>query len=180
MQTASRDRAIVIGDRCAIHLQLQEECEAVAVRRRCAAGDRMNNRNLLKGVFLIAFSLVFGLTALRYPLGSFGRAGPGLFPVLVSGLLLLLGIASVIRALLTERVPFDGTVRNIVIVLLSLCGFALASQYVNLIAGIAVLVFVSTLAGSSYSVKRNLKITAVLIVIAFGFWKGLGLQLGLF
>ena len=39
----------------------------------------MNDRNLARGLFLLAFSLVFGLQSMRYPIGDFSRAGPGLF-----------------------------------------------------------------------------------------------------
>jgi hypothetical protein len=140
----------------------------------------LTNRNLLKGLFLIAIALIFGLTSLRYPMGSLGRAGPGLFPLIVSSLLFLLGVATVVRALFTERVAMHFNYRNIGLVLLSLCGFALISEYVNIVLGIAFMVFCSTLAGSRYSVVRNLKICVGLVVIAFGFWKGLGLQLPLF
>lgn len=140
---------------------------------------RMNNRNLIKGLFLIAFALVFGLGSLRYPMGGFGRAGPGLFPLLVSSLLLLLGVAAVIRALLVERVPIVFNPRNIGIILGSLVVFALVSEYVNMIAGIVLMVFVATAAGSNYSVIRNLKICAGLIGVALVFWKVLGLQLPL-
>ncbi len=140
----------------------------------------MNNRDLLKGCFLIALSLLFGLTAMRYPMGSLGRAGPGMFPVLVASLLFLIGVATVVRALLTAPVPMNAQLRNIGIVLASLCGFALISEFVNMIAGIVFMVFFSTLAGTRYSVVRNIKICAGLIAIAFGFWKGLGLQLPLY
>ena len=140
----------------------------------------MNNRNLLKGLFLVAISLLFGLTSLRYPLGSFGRAGPGMFPFIISSLLFLLGIATIVRALLTERVPMEFNWKNIGLVLLSLCGFAVISEYVNMMLGIVFMVFCATLAGSNYSVVRNLKICAGLIAVAFAFWKGLGLQLPLY
>jgi len=140
----------------------------------------LGNRNFLKGLFLIAISLVFGLTSMRYPMGSLGRAGPGLFPLIVSSLLLLIGIATVARALLTERVPMEFNYRNIGLVLLSLCGFAVISEYLNMMLGIVFMVFCSTLAGTRYSVVRNLKICVGLIIVAFGFWKGLGLQLPLY
>ena len=57
----------------------------------------MTNRNLLRGLFLVAIALVFGLGSLKYPTGSFERAGPGLFPLLVSSLLFLLGVVTVVR-----------------------------------------------------------------------------------
>ena len=60
------------------------------------------------------------------------------------------------------------TPKNIAIVLSSLIGFALVS-HVNMIAGIIVLVFVSTAAGTSYSWVRNVKIAVVLVLIALAF-----------
>lgn len=140
----------------------------------------MNNRNLLKGVFLIAISLIFGLGALRYPTGSFGRAGPGLFPLLVSSLLFLLGAAAVARSLVIERVHMHFNLKNIAIILVGLCGFALISEYLNMIAGIIFLVFCVALAGTSYSLVRNVKVAAGLIAIAFAFQKLLGVQLPLY
>ncbi len=44
----------------------------------------MNDRNLVRGVFLLAIALAFGLGSLRYQIGSLSRPGPGLFPLLVS------------------------------------------------------------------------------------------------
>jgi tripartite tricarboxylate transporter TctB family protein len=140
----------------------------------------MKNVNLLKGVFLIAISLGFGLGSLRYPMGEFGRAGPGLFPLLMSSLLFLLGTAAVVRSLVTERIPIHFNLKNITIILVSLCGFALISEYLNMIAGILFLVFCASFAGTSYSVVRNLKISAGLIAVAFAFQKLLGVNLPLY
>ena len=140
----------------------------------------MNNRNLVRGLFLIAISLAFGLQSLRYPIGQFARAGPGLFPLMVSSLLFLLGAATVARSFFSERTRINFNLKNIAIILASLCGFALMSKYVNMIAGIVFLVFCATLAGTSYSVVRNLKIAGVLIAVALAFQKLLGLQLPLY
>lgn len=139
----------------------------------------MNNRNLVRGLFLIAFSLVFGIGSRKYQFGEFSRAGPGLFPLLVSCLLFLIGLITVVRARFVERVRLEFNLRNIGLVLTSLCGFALISEHVNMIAGIVFMVFCCTLAGTSYSVTRNLKISAGLIAIAFAMQKLLGLSLPL-
>jgi len=139
----------------------------------------MNNRNLARGLLLMAISLLFGLTALHYPIGDFSRGGPGLFPTIVSGLLFIIGLATAIRARFVERVPLDIHPRNIAIVIGSLIGFSIVSR-VNMIAGILVLVFVATAAGTSYSWVRNIKISVVLILIAFAFQKFLGVNLPLY
>jgi len=141
----------------------------------------MNDRNLIRGLFIMAISVVFGLSSLRYPIGQFSRAGPGLFPLLVSSLLFLIGVITVVRSRFVERVHLDFNVRNIGLILASLCGFALISEHVNMIAGIVFMVFCVSFAGTApYSVMRNLKISAGLIAIALAFQKLLGFNLPLY
>ena len=141
---------------------------------------RMNNRNLLKGLFLMGLALAFGLGSFNYPLGRIERAGPGMFPLLVSSILFVLGAAMAVRSHFTKREAFYFNVRNISIIMASLAAFAFLSEYVNMIAGIVALVFISAFAGKTYSVKRNAMIAAVLVAIAFAFREGLGLQLPLY
>lgn len=123
---------------------------------------------------------MFGIGALRYPMGSFDRAGPGLFPLMVSCFLGLIGIALVVRAFLVEPLPLHFNLKNIALILGALAGFALLSEYVNMILGIVFMVFCATFAGTSYSVVRNLKISAGLVAMAFFFYKVLGVQLPLY
>lgn len=128
----------------------------------------------------MAIALIFGLTSLKYKLGEFSRAGPGMFPLVVSCLLFLIGLATVVRSRFVKPVPLNYNMRNIALVLIGLCGFAVLSAHLNMIAGIVFLVFCSSFAGASYSVVRNLKISAVLIGIALVFQRFLGLNLPLF
>jgi uncharacterized membrane protein len=140
----------------------------------------MKNRNLVRGLFLMAIALAFGLTALRYPIGDLSRAGPGLFPAMVSAMLLVIGVSTVIRSFFVAPVKLDFNVKNISLILGSLCGFALISTFLNMIAGIVFMVFCSAFAGSSYSWVRNVKVSAGLIVMALALQKLLGLNLPLF
>jgi hypothetical protein len=140
----------------------------------------MNNVNLVKGLFLITLSLLFGIGALNYPLGTLDRAGPGMFPLMASSLLFVLGLIIAVRSFFVEKLVIHFNVKNIALILLSLCGFALLSEYVSMILGIIFMVFVSTLAGISYSVVRNIKIAVGLILIALAFQKLLGVQLPLY
>lgn len=138
------------------------------------------NRVLVRGLFLMGIALLFGLNSFRYQLGDLSRAGPGLFPLIVSCILFLIGAITVVS---TRFMPFetlDYSVRNISIILLSFVGFALISQFINMLAAIVFLAFFSTLAGTSYSLKRNLKIAIGLVIVAFGFRDLLGLNLPLY
>jgi hypothetical protein len=140
----------------------------------------MNDRNLVRGLFLIAIALAFGLGSLRYPIGQFSHAGPGLFPLLVSCLLFLVGLITAVRSRFVERVHLSFNMKNIAIILSSLCGFVVISELLNMILGIVFMVFCASFAGASYSVVRNLKISAGLVVVAFAFQKLLGLNLPLY
>ena len=140
----------------------------------------MNNRNLLRGLFLMAIALLFGLVSFNYQIGQLSRAGPGLFPLMVSSFLFLIGLIIAVRSYFVERVRMSYNVKNIALVLMSLVGFALLSQYLNMIVGIIFMVFCSSFAGTSYSVARNIKVSAGLIAVAFGFKYLLGLQLPLY
>ena len=140
----------------------------------------MNNRNFVRGLCLIAIALLFGGVALNYKIGELSRSGPGLFPLVVSCFLLLIGLLTVVRSHYVEQVALDYNVKNIALILLSLVGFAVISQHLNMILGIIFLVFCSTFAGTSYSVLRNIKISLGLIAVAFVFKNLLGLGLPLY
>jgi hypothetical protein len=141
----------------------------------------MIDRTLVRGIFLIVISLAFGLTAMHYPVGDFARAGPGLFPMMVSGLLLLIGIATVIQSRFSEHHPIEFNLKNIALILGALAGFALVSHFVNMIAGIIAMVFIASFAGKAkYSVMRNIYISAGLCLVALAFLKLLGFNLPLY
>ena len=140
----------------------------------------MNNRNLVRGLFLMAIALLFGLVSFNYKIGQLSRAGPGLFPLMVSSFLFAVGLLIAVRSYFFERVRMSYNVKNIALILLGLVGFALLSEYLNMIVGIVFMVFCTSFAGTSYSVLRNLKVSAGLVAVAFGFKYLLGLQLPLF
>lgn len=139
----------------------------------------LSNRNVVRGLFIMLIALVFGGAAFRYPLGTLSRSGPGLFPLMISGALFVVGLATVLRARFAEREVLNYNFKNIFIIMVALCGFVLVSHLVNMLLGIVFLVFVSTIAGTSYSVVRNVKISVGLCAVAFGFKYLLGLSLPL-
>ncbi len=139
----------------------------------------MNNQHLARGLFLVAISLIFGIWSRSYPMGEFSRAGPGLFPFMVSCLLFVIGVFTLVRSRFIERVRLEFNFKNIAVIIFSLCGFAVIAQFLDMIAAIIFMVFCSTYAGTSYSVMRNVKITAGLIAVAFALEKLLGMNLPL-
>ena len=138
------------------------------------------NQKVMRGLALIAVALFFGVQASRLQLGSFARAGAGLFPLLVSGAVGLIGVVMLVQARFEAAEPMRFDVRNIAIIMVSLIGFVLIAQHLGVIAAVVFLVFVSGLAAAEYSVLRNVKISLALIGMAAGFHYLLGLNLPLF
>lgn len=139
----------------------------------------MIDRNLARGVFLAAVALTFGGYSLRYPTGHLDHAGPGLFPLMVSGVLLLIAVMIMVRSRFQQPEPLEFNPRNISLLLISLCVFAGLSLYVNMLVAIVAMVFIAGRAAATYSVSRNIKISIGLIIVAFAFQKLLGLSLPL-
>jgi hypothetical protein len=140
----------------------------------------MINQNTGRGLLLAAVALLFLFQAPSYTIGSLSRPGPGLFPVIVAGALLIIGIAIIVRSRFIESVPLDFRIRNIALIAASLVGFVLVSEYVNMFAGIAVMVTMASLASDDFSIPRTAAIIVVLCLVAVAMKKGLGVQLPLY
>ncbi len=139
----------------------------------------MQNQKVLRGFALIAVAMFFGLQAATYRLGTLSKAGAGLFPLLVSGMVGLIGLTMLVQARFEDAEPMTFNVKNIALIMVSLIGFVLTAQYLTMWLAIPYLVFVATLAGTDYSWVRNLKICTALLVMALGFQHFLGLNLHL-
>ena len=139
----------------------------------------MANTNLVRGLFMMAVALFFASIALRYPIGDAARSGPGMFPLIVSGLLFLLALISIAHSRLMEAVPLYFNMKNIALILGSLLLFVAASRFVNMLLGIVLMVFVVGFAAQTYSWKRNVQISIGLTAVALIFERILGLNLRL-
>jgi len=139
----------------------------------------MPKQSFSRGVVLACVSLAYGLNALRLPIGDFSQVGPGLFPLLVSGLLLFLALLIIAQSFFVESPSLYFNLKNIAVIMVSLGGFVALSKALSMLAGIAWLVFVAGLASRSYSWVRNLQITVALALIALAFQKVLGFNLRL-
>ena len=140
----------------------------------------MPSQSLARGLFLAIVAAAFGLTAMRYPIGELSRFGPGLFPLIVSGLLGVLAIVTLIQSRVERAEPLYFSAKNIALIMCALLGFVVLSKLLDMAVAIVFLVFVASFAGTSSKLKRNLQISAGLIAIAFVFERFLSLNLGLF
>ena len=139
--------------------------------------QRPNVKDLLAGMLFLAFGLAFLLLAQRYPMGSARRMGPGYFPQLLSLLLIAIGVATALRALLSRPQPVDSiALKAITLLSLAVVAFAFAVEHGGLAVAVVVLVLISSAASHTFRLPQALVLALALAAFSallFGF--GLGL-----
>lgn len=141
-------------------------------------------------IFIVVGAIAFWL-ATDYRTGTLHRMGPGLFPLLVSGLLTVIGLALGVQSLAALRkrevasdapslIPGFATIRALLFVMLSLLAFGVLVRPTGLFIATAALVFISTRAEPGRSVVRSLLLAFVIACIAAViFVYGIGLPIPL-
>src|SRR5215510_9376444 len=133
------------------------------------------------GLIFVALGAGFVALALQYRLGDLPRIGPGLFPTLIGSLLVALGLIVAGRALVLEGPAIERIQpRPLLISLAAIVLFALALQWLGIVAAIAALVLVGAYASRDVRILQVLALAVFLIVfsVAIFVWL-LGLPLPL-
>lgn len=150
-------------------------------------GDGMsfirNPKDVITGLLLVATAAMFALLTADLPMGTAIRMGPGYFPLVLSGILGLLGLIVLATGL---RYPDEGTPvrladlpwRALFLVTASVFVFGLGIRPLGLGPSIGLAVFISALASQRFHLATALALTALMVAFAWGvFIKGLGLPL---
>jgi|SRR5690625_4441580 len=117
----------------------------------------------LAGGLVIAVGILGFWQGLDYPLGTARRMGPGYLPLMLSGLMIVLGVLLV---LVEGRRPEAGlserpAVRGFIAVLASICAFALLIERFGLVPAVVATVLISSLADA-----RTKPVAAVILAAA--------------
>ncbi len=141
---------------------------------------RFNKTDASAGMLFIAFGLLFGYQSIGMELGTALRMGPGYFPMILSGILILLGCAVILTAL--DKVTDDtGTYawRGMVFILSAPILFGLTVQGLGFVASVAMATLIASRAslkiGWRYSLALTLGVT-VFSTLVFSFGLGLPFQ----
>jgi hypothetical protein len=123
------------------------------------------------GAFFVAWSLT------HYAMGSALRMGPGYFPTVLGGLLVLLGAGILIKALALDGPKVAAFhFRPLLLVALAVVAYGYLMQPGGLAVATAAAVFIGALAGNEFKWKEVLVVAAVLVVFSWlVFVKGLTL-----
>ena len=144
--------------------------------------DFRHNQDFWAGVMLIATGLAAVVIARDYAFGTALRMGPGYFPSVLGGLLVLAGLYLVVKGLRSgEKITGTGSVRALIVLPLSLVLFGLLMEYAGFVPALAVLIFGSAAAGTEFKFGEVALLTVFLTVMCvLVFVWGIGLPYPLF
>ncbi|MGF7161640.1 hypothetical protein FHS85_003281 [Rhodoligotrophos appendicifer] len=135
-------------------------------------------RDVLAGVIFIGFGAAFAIASLGYDLGTPVRMGPGYFPLVLAGVLVLLGLAIVGKSFLDAGAEAIGAVpwRAMALLISAPIVFGLMVKGAGLAPSLFVTVLMSAFASRAMTVMTALTIAAVLTVSCVAiFIYGLGI-----
>lgn len=129
------------------------------------------------GLMFVALGSAFIWLARNYAYGSAAKMGPGYFPTMLGGILIALGLITLLRGL-----AFHGEAvgrfnwKPVLLVLGSLVLFGLTLQWLGLVVAIFALIIISSLGGHEFKLKEVL-ILAVMLTVGSVAIFNYGLQL---
>ena len=139
-----------------------------------------NHHDLWAGLMFIAFGGIFMILSQQYQIGTAAKMGPGYFPLILGGLLALLGLAislsSFAKSNHEAKVDPVGW-RELGLILFAVMLFAATLPQLGIVIALLVLILVSSLASHEFNLKDTLLGAVFLIVLTYiVFGKGLELQ----
>jgi hypothetical protein len=110
-----------------------------------------NNKDVWAGLLLIAIGAAAILIARDYPFGTALRMGPGFFPIMLGGLLIVFGLTILAIGLRRgESMVGSWSPRALIILPLSLVLFGLLMEYAGFVPAMLVLIFGSATASAEF------------------------------
>ncbi len=147
--------------------------------------------DLVTAVIFILIGVSAFTIALTYPVGTMHRMGPGMFPLLISGLMTVVGIGLAVQAVLagrastsqgltTQLTPSFTAIRALFFVMLALLAFALLVRPAGLFLATSVLAFISTRAEPGRGLLGSIALSLTLSCLSAAiFVYGIGLPIHL-
>jgi uncharacterized membrane protein len=111
----------------------------------------LNNKDVWAGLMLIAIGSAAVLIARTYPFGTALRMGPGYFPIVLGGLLILFGVYMLANGLRQpQQIAGSWSLRALIILPLSLVLFGVLMERAGFVPAMLVLIFGSATASTEF------------------------------
>jgi hypothetical protein len=125
-------------------------------------------KDLAAGAVFTGFGLAFALTSLTYDIGTPLSMGPGFFPLVLGGILVVLGVAIAITGFVAGEGGELGTVpwKALVLLLAAIVFFGFTVRDLGLVPALFVSVLLAAFAGRGIRVVPALVIAASLTALS--------------
>jgi Tripartite tricarboxylate transporter TctB family len=140
---------------------------------------KQNPKDFWTGLIYIFFGSSAILIARDYGMGTAIKMGPAYFPTILGGLLVGIGVISVIRSFITPGAPIAAfAFKGLTLVIVSVLVFGLVVRGAGLAVSLPLLVIISAYASTRFRWGPTLLIAAGLTIFcSVVFIKGLGIPL---
>ena len=142
---------------------------------------RINHRDLLLGAIFTLIGAAFVIASRGLDLGTPQRMGPGLFPLMLASVLMLLGIAIAAQAFFMAEEPLgEAPWRGLVLILAAPVLFGVTVQGLGLIGAVALASLTSTFASQRAGLLLAGSLTlglTIFCVLVFSYALGLPIPL---
>jgi hypothetical protein len=131
-------------------------------------------RDLACGVVVALIGAWAILQGQRYHVGTLTQMQAGYFPIVLGGILLLLGVIMVVQAVTSREAPAEQEVflppdwRGCTAIVFGVLGFIVFGQYFGLAPAVFACVFISAIGDRSITLRGALVLSAILTVFAVG------------
>ena len=126
-------------------------------------------KDSLAGATFIVFGLAFAIAASRYEIGTALRMGPGYFPLVLGGVLVLLGVLSIAKEFTAPDEDAIGGVpwRSVVTILGALLFFGVTIKGLGVIPALFLTAFLAALGGYKVNLPLALATATGLTVLCY-------------
>ena len=123
-----------------------------------------NPKDFICGALLIAVAAVFAFGGRSLPMGSAWQMGPGYFPMLLCGILAVLGLVILLNGIWLEGEPIRNFAwRGLLNIVLPVVFFGATLRGLGFVPSLAITVFFTTIASVHFKPWVALANTAVLV-----------------
>jgi hypothetical protein len=138
-----------------------------------------NKKDFWIGIVYLAFGSAAVMISRDYGMGTALKMGPAYFPTILGGLLILIGIISLVRSFIKQGSPFGVfALKGLILIIASIILFGFVVRWVGLVIALPILVIISSYASIQFRWKYSLALAAGLTIFCIlVFLKGLGVPL---
>ena len=125
-------------------------------------------KDLLAGAVFAGFGLAFAITSTTYDIGTPLRMGPGFFPLVLGGILVVLGVSIAVKGLVAGEGGDVGPVpwRALVLLLAAIVFFGFTVRDLGLVPALFVSALLAALAGRGVRIVPAVVIAASLTALS--------------